>query len=467
MKKLLLLLLAATLVACGTKPKPVIDAGEEDAGMDAGVVDAGRSKGIEPPTGYSTALELPPGNGPTVRVGVHASMVLDQFGHPIIAGLYTDPNNDGLRIDDMLVFTRWNGFDKTADGGTMTWQPSVTIASVGEIDLTEPNRQVSLSRDPMTGTIGIAYVTETKAVKVALSNDEGVTWSLETVSLTNASSHALSNPAIVLNNGVTHLAYFEAEAPCGTADCGQVIYRKRVGKAAFTDATSPAPSGAEVTLARPFALAVDGTGNAALAYFTGPTGAAGGSVNLLFWRPSGTTTTKIADSMGVAIAKPPSVSLTFSGDLARLAYHLPSSTTVDAPLWYAAAADAAGSSFMLVDIPRNSTLPPDGGTTPIYEGTAAFQAIALDSAGKIAVAANHVGPSVNQGCKGGPKVARSSNGTVFTTCRPDTGSNGVFGFAGLWINAAFHKADKLTLAFTYETNSNPSVKGGVIVFRQP
>ncbi len=461
MKKLTLLLLAAGLFACGQKPRPVIDSGpeEEDAGTDAGV-DAGREKGVEPPTGYSTALILPDGNEPTVRVGVSASLALDQFNHPMIASVYTDPNNDKQHIDDSLVFTRWNGLSKTADGGTMGYQPAVTIASIGEIDLSEPNRQVSLSRDSTTGTIGIAYVTELKTVKIALSNDEGATWSPETVSLPNASGHALSNPVLVLNGGVTHLAYFEAEAPCGFPDCGQVIYRRRIGKAAFTDSTSPAPAATDVALAKPISMAVDSAGNAGIAYFVGPAQAAAGAVSLLFWRPSGTTTRKVADSGGAAIAKPPSVSLTFSAANPRVAYHLPSAASVNAQLWYAAAADAAGTTFTPVEIPRN-------GAAGVFEGTARFQSIALSSSGRIAIAANLDGLPVDQGCKGGPKLSVSTDGLVFDTCRPVKTGVPLFGQAGLWINAAFHKADKVTVVFALESNANPLIRGGVIVFREP
>ena len=281
------------------------------------------------------------------------------------------------------------------------------------------------------------------------------------MNLPNASSHLLSNPSIVLRNGAIHVAYFEAEAPCGMPECGQVIYRRQAaGATTFTDATSPVPAGTDVTLARPFSLAVDSAGNAGLTYFAGPLAAGAGPVSLLFWRPSGTTTTQVADSGPGLIPRTSSVSLTFSDANPRVAYHLPLSTSVTGQLWYGAATDAMGSTFTRVEIPRNSA-----GST--FEGTSSFQAIALDPTGKLAIAASHVGPSVDQGCKGGPKVARSSDGTTFVTCRPDTGSNGVFGFAGLWMNAAFHKADKLTLAFTYETNANPLVTGGVIVFRQP
>ncbi len=460
MKKLTLLLLAAALVACGQKPKPVIDSGpEEDAGTDAGV-DAGREKGVEPPTGYSNALLLPDGNLPSVRVGISASMALDQFNHPMIAAVYTDPNNDGIHIDDSLVFTRWNGLSKTADGGTLGYQPAVTIASIGEIDLTEPNRQISLARDPMTGTIGIAYVTELKTVKIVLSNDEGVTWSPETVSLPNASGHLLSNPVLALNGGVTHLAYFEAEAPCGFTDCGQVIYRRRAGKAAFTDSTSPAPAGTDVALAKPISMAVDSAGNAGVAYFVGPAQAAGGAVSLLFWRPSATTTGKVADSGAAPVPKPPSVSLTFSAANPRVAYHLPSAASVNAQLWYAAATDAAGTTFTPVEIPRN-------GAGAMFEATSKFQAIAVAAGGKIAIAANLDGLPVDQVCKGGPKLAVSTDGVAFDTCRPVKTGVPLFGQAGLWMSAAFHKADKVTLAFTLENNANPLIRGGVIVFREP
>jgi hypothetical protein len=449
MKTLLFPLLLA-LIACGQKPRPDLDAGpdDEDAGVDAGI-DAGRLRGDEPPTGYTTALELPDNAGAAQRMGVSVSVALDQFNHPMIAAIATDPNNDGVRIDDRLVFTRWNGVEKK-------YQAPQTVAPIGEIDLSDPNRQVSLSRDPMTGTIGIAFITEQKTVRLALSDDEGLNWSLETVSLDNASGHLLSNPNLVLSKGVLHLGYFEAEAQCAAATCGQVVYRRRTGKAAFSDALSPVTAG-EVSVAKPISLAVDSAGNAGIAYFSGAN-SAGAALSLLFWRPAGTVTHKIADSAGAAVTAQPSVSLTFAGETPRAAFHLTSASAAMAQLWYAAATDAAGSSFSPVAMPRNSA-----GTT--YEGTQSYQALAIDSAGKIALAGYFIQTPISNPCTGGPKLARSNDGATFAVCRAD--ATATFGFAGAWINAAFHAPGKVTLGFAYEIKGNPSAKPGVVIYRQP
>jgi hypothetical protein len=372
----------------------------------------------------------------------------------MIAAIHVDPNNDGIRVDDKVVFTRWNGVDKQ-------YQVPVTVAPVGQIDISEPNRQVSLSRDPASGSIGVAFINDQKAVRIAISDDEGLNWSLETANLANPSGHLLSNPVLVLNNGVVHLAYFEAEAQCAALDCGQVVYRHRVGKGVFTDATSPVAAGGDVTLAKPISMAVDSTGSAGIAYFSGPP-AAGGTVSLLFWRPDGAVTQKISDTGGALIPKPISVSLAFVGDKPRAAFHLPSMAIPTAQLWYASASDTAGATFTPVAMPRNSA-----GAT--LEGTQSYQGLAFDSAGKIAIGAYFAQSPVPQQCSGGPKVARSNDGTGFLVCRPDTGGTAIFGFAGQWMNTAFHKPGKITLAFTYESNANPSInnKGGVIVFREP
>lgn len=473
MNKPFLVSLVFALIACGPGKKPPVDAGpEEDAGTDAGV-DAGpgtRMKGAEPPNGYQLALPAPVGNGPSVRMGVGLSMALDQFAHPMFAAIYTDPNNDGNRIDDQLVFSRWNGLDKTADGGTLGYQPTVTIATIGEIDVTEPNRPVSLARDPSTGTIGVAFVTELKTIRIATSADEGVTWSLETASLANPAMHKLAYPVLAMADNVTHLAYVETDVQgaCAAADCGQVVYRKRTGKAAFADVISPANAGTELTQAMPIAMALDSAGNPGLAYFVGPA-----PVSALFWRPTAPAVThKVGDSGGAPIVRTPSVALTFAGGTnGKVAYHLPSLVTdggvaadggtavADAQLVYGAASDAAGTTWTAVGIPRNGIL-------PTLEGTQWFQAIAVDSAGKIAIAANHQSGAVPQQCTGGPKVATSTDGTTFTTCRAEGGATATWGFAGTWINAGFHKTGKLTLAFTNENPSHP-LKAGVIVYRQP
>src|SRR5205814_57406 len=102
----------------------------------------------------------------TSRWGVSASMALDQYGQPMIAALVVDPNGDGVYADNRLVFTRWNG----TDGGF--WQAQVTVEVLGDIDVSHPNRQVSLARSESSGVIGVAYVNEGGAVRYGHSEDE-------------------------------------------------------------------------------------------------------------------------------------------------------------------------------------------------------------------------------------------------------------------------------------------------------
>src|SRR5262245_38018638 len=147
------LIITLALVACGPKPTFHQDSGpDEDAGVDAGV-DAGRPRGEDPGTGWQVALPLSADAGATTRVGVSASLALDQFGQPMIAAIIVDPNADGVLQDGRLVFTRWDGVAKA-------YQPPVAIEVIGDIDVSHPNRQVSLARHPTTGVIGVAYVNE-------------------------------------------------------------------------------------------------------------------------------------------------------------------------------------------------------------------------------------------------------------------------------------------------------------------
>jgi len=456
MNRNLLLLTCLLAAACGHKVVPPYDAGTPDGGDDSGTPDAGRTKGEDPPTGFSTAIELPDSTAATLRVGVSASVLLDQFAQPMIACINTDPNGDGNPGDTQVIFTRWNGVTKK-------YETPVNLATIGDVDLSEPSQQVSLARDETNGMLYVAFVTADKQVRVAYSSDEGATWSLETVS-NNPNNHVLWNPQVAAHGGSVHVAWQEAGARCSGAGCNDVVCRMKTGSGAYgPNMIFPIPTGYDGAVLAPFQVAADKAGNpGVVAAFEQ---SAGMDVGIAFWRPGTSTATVIASSMGTdnsTATTKPSASLAFdSNAVPRVAYHL-LTPTANAQLWYAAATTVDGTTWSTpVAMPRNSA-----GTT--YEGTRWYQSLAIDSTGKLAIGANHASSPIPQPCTGGPKIARSSDGTSWTVCRPDTTTTtSTFGFAGEWVRAGFHAPGKVTLGFTYENRSNPLVKGGVVIWRDP
>ncbi len=225
----------------------------------------------------------------------------------------------------------------------------------------------------------------------------------------------------------------------------------------------PIPAGYDGVVVAPYGLAVDTSGTPGVAAAFEQT--AGLDVAVAFWRPGTSSTAVIATSMSTdnsTADKRPSIALAFDASSApRVAYHL-LTPTADVQLWYAPASSADGMVWgSPVAIPRN-------GAGTALEGTRWYQALAIDPGGKLVIGANHASSPTPQQCSGGPKLARSTDGTNWTVCRPDTGGSvGTFGFAGEWIHAGFHAAGKVTLGFTYENRNNPSVKAGVVLWRDP
>ena len=302
------------LLACGPRPKPMFDAGmEEDAGME---VDAGRVRGDDPPTGWSVAAQLPLGAAVSTKLGVSVAAIGDQFSQPLIAALYEDPNGDLNYDDNRVVYTRWDGVAKA-------FEPLKTIEVVGGSAFVHPNRQISISRDPDSGRIGIAYVKpQDNTVRLAVSDDEGLNFSLSTVSDTGLAA-AMSNPSLALQGGNAHLGWIQGS---------DIKYRARVGAGSFTDQSPP---GALVAGGRSLSLAVDSAGNAALAFFVSVNGT---SADLAFWRPGSAGASVIAsgDMLDLTVSgREPSVTLTFVGTTPHLAYHLRKLADADATeLWY-------------------------------------------------------------------------------------------------------------------------------------
>jgi hypothetical protein len=426
--------LSICLLACGPRPRPMFDAGmEEDAGME---VDAGRQRGDDPPNGWQVALELPAAAAPSTKLGISVSAVGDQFNHPMIAALYEDPNGDLNYDDNRVVYTRWDGVAKV-------FEPMKTIEVVGGAAFVHPNRQISIARDAESGRIGIAYIKpQDNTVRVAISDDEGVNFSLLTVSDTGVAA-AMSNPSLALQGGATHVGFLQGS---------EIKYRKKVGTAAFVEET---PS-AIVAGGQSLSLAVDSAGNPALAFFVSVNGT---SADLAFWRPgSSANVIASADMLDLSVSgREPSVTLTFVGTTPHLAYHLRKLADAGATeLWYVKSTDSGSTWATPVAIPRNSS-----GVD--FHSTRYYQALAIEPSGRVSIAApwSFTGTQIN--CNG-PKLSRSPDGITFSTCSP---MGTPIQRGGEWINLWTHKPGKQTLVFHYDSRTNPSIKAGVVMWREP
>jgi hypothetical protein len=427
------LLWGVLLMACGPRVH-VADAGFEDAGEDAGV-DAGRPRGDDPDAGWQVALAIPAMAPASSRWGVSVSMALDQFQQPMIAALVVDPNGDGVFDDNRLVFTRW-------DGVAHVYQAPVTVEVVGNIDVTHPKRQVSLARDASTNRLGVAYIKESGALRFGWSDDEGAHWSLMTIAMDP--NTVPSNPVLAMRAGERDIAYVHG---------GEVRNDKNTGG---TDLDMPMTTTAAVDW--PIAMALPSAGDPAVVYFS----ADDAGVTLLYQH---SPVAQVITTTTATIDKAPSVSLDLTGDVPHVAYHLPSATNPDGQLWYAKAVDTSGTSWSTpVAMPRN-------GPPGMLDGTQWYQAIAVQMPNTPWVVGNFQNRTAvtAQQC-GGPKLGLSSDGSNWMVCHPPEGGGPLvhtFDFAGWWLNMASHKSGKVTIAFDYETRTNPLIGGGVLVYRQP
>lgn len=427
-------LFSICLLACGPKPRPMIDAGVEDAGIE---IDAGRPRGDDPPNGWQMAVELPAGAAPSTKLGISVAALGDQFGQPVIAALYEDPNGDLNYDDNRVVYTRWDGVAKA-------FEPLRTIEVVGGGPFVHPNRQISVARDTESGRIGIAYIKpQDNTVRLAVSDDEGANFSLSTVSDVPRAA-LMSNPSLGLQGGATHVAWLQGS---------DIMYRKKVGAGAFMDQTP----GAIVSGGQSLSLAVDSAGNAGVAFFVSVNAT---SADLAFWRPgSAANAIASADMLDLTVMnREPSVSLTFVGTTPHLAYHLRKLPDADATeLWYLKSSDTGTTWGTPIAIPRNSS------SATEFHSTRYYQALTIEPSGRVSVAAPWSATGTQTNCIG-PKLSRAPDGVMFTTCSP---MGTPIQRGGDWINLFTHKPAKQTLVFHYDARTNPSIKAGIVMWREP
>ncbi len=425
----------------GTSNTP--EAGPLPPGPDAGPLPPADSS---PPPDSATCGKLPPtGLGQIIapradgsELGQGAALTLDKKGRPIFAYLDHPPSQTST-----LYVVRWNDC-------TGAWYPPA------KVDSAIPGDVIAIATDATDGRIGIAYtkvvhlvslpnVNDTIAQFVALSSDDGATFTSARVSKhkaeTNAAEGDINNvnrPAIALDGGKTFLAYNQTDQGCGNS-CHDATVLATSGASGYTYAIVPDTSDTEHggtlnTRGFPVGLAIDSAGKPGVVAHLEP--ATGYNSAAVYWRPGQANYTLILDTnsvqndLGAATlaydgTKPRVVTRIQRGAIGAVTdYTLVFSASDDGTTWAAP-----------VPLPQTAHIP------------ASEKILARN--GGVAVLA------------GGPTVIRSTNLTTFTQsdlsiAQGSVSVTGVFGSDG-----------KLWVGFEGTSPVVPDALGGVVLYREP
>lgn len=407
------------------------------------------------PGGFSTVAAAPSDDS---NYGEQSTMTLDENGDPMIAFVHYSPGGDDKA--SILYFTRW-------DRCTGTWTAPLNVDVVGAFNDNRPSRHVAIARDPMTNAIGIAFlhigppqpqlVNDTPQIWIATSTDGGKTFTKSQVSEHNPADegdiHSASNPGLAMYGGQIYLAYGQDDMGCD-ADSGFTtcngVYAEGTPASWKRNALPNLPGGFGVALGTPITVALDSAHKPAVAYLVAPETAY--NTQVAFWRPGTLTAVKVTDTAN-AQNDAPTLAMTFEGTAPRVVgalYVAPASTE---GLVFVKSADG-----ITWDAPQ--TLPTDNG-----DPTTEFVSIASDGKGHLDVSANG-GDNGSDGVCGGPKLARSADGTTWTTCGADTAKTHS-GTSGLYLTSAFDPNGKLYIAFKVTDNSNDTLSRGVAMWHEP
>ncbi len=379
------------------------------------------------------------------RIGSELAMAQDLCGRPLLAYVWEDPNGDSDYSDSKLYFMR-----RFTD---VFWSAPQVIDTIGDINVNNPFRQVSIAFDVSNGRMGIAYQASfsgTTSVKLALS-DDGATWAIETLPKVDV-SHNAGQPALALGNGTVYVAVKE-DSGVGAR------YLQRAGPSGSFSISKP-PTFADYDpadySASPMSLELDDTGVPGLAYMNvadfNATGAY--TVAVAFWRPGSASAVKVMDSQG-AQNDGPTLDLVFDGQNPVVAALLSTDASADAFPWVAKSGNG-GVSFAAAH-----RAPKDGGNV-----FSAYLAIAQDTAHHARVVSHSGGGNDVDTVCGKPKVSVTTDFVSWTTCGI-TGVDDVDkdNYDGLWINAATDRGNKLMLAEMADKTGASG--GGILLYREP
>jgi hypothetical protein len=391
-----------------------------------------QSAGGSLPAGLNLVLSAPADL--SSNFGEAVSLALDANGDPIIAYIIADPNLDSDRSDSSLNVLKWNR-------ATGQWAAPVRVAT-GNFPNRFSGAIISLSRDAAFNLLGLAYELADQGIWLALSIDDGASWTTEQV--WPGPEHSFLYPTLAMMNGATHLAAFDQTSSA-------ITYLSRVGiGGAFNVAMAPVLPDVSAYYTQPPALAVDSAGRPALAYWLFPV--EGYNAALGYWRPGESVAHKVLDTNNVQNDSP-FVALAFAGDqpgVAVIASRDESATTS----WFVRSNSPDGLTWE-APVP----IPNDGQQTLSFP-----LSLALNTQLRGAAALSVSGGNLEGVLCGWPKLAISTGLTQWATCSPVPGTDG--GFWGQAMQVVSNNQGKFALVFQNINAADP-FPPGIYFWREP
>ncbi len=429
------------------------------------------SKSSEPPASYYAPASS--GSGGSHQTAPDASTCRVKTGYERVSALDTDSFTDDGHVamvldQDGSPMVAWVAYDRSAttlyfaayDGDTCRWLPRVAIDQVGNLDATN-SRQVSMTRDASTGRLGIAYqvidAQYNRTVMLAQSDDNGATWSKETVAENppRNTSKGVSLPAVVMKNGTTYVAYYQfllysATGNPASNNSGFVLMIRNGVSGTFVSKNVPAVSGASLPGSEPYApaLAVADSGDVGFATFA-LSGDTATNLQLIYYQSTDNKSSVVFDSKDQPNSQA-NVSLVFQNNSPRLAAYLDRdrANTNQSMIWSSSSDDGTVWSTPI-------QLPMDGG-----DAMGPDLALAAFGDKTLSVASNYASGSGIHQC-GAPKISTlTDDGSTWTTCGPAINTIGAITYAGRYVQLAYAPNGKRVAAFSV-------VRQGVWVWREP
>ncbi|HXT72002.1 MAG TPA: fibronectin type III domain-containing protein [Vicinamibacterales bacterium] len=391
-----------------------------------------------PPVGFSQILTPPASLKDPNQFADCLSMTLDANGDPAVVYFTFDPDNNADNADSTLHFVSWSR-------AKYRWNPPVKVATVADIASNGLRYGFSLTRDASTGQFGIVHMTGSREVRLALSADEGVTWSDVSVQMVDEQS-TLGEPTLAMDKGRLWIVYTgtDRDVVLVTGAATETPDKWTRSQAPLLPETfSPKRAGLQVTL--------DAAGKPAVLYWLDPN--SGYNASLALWRPDAKTVVKIADTKDSQSDVVDS-RIVFNGSRASVAFHARRDDQYfdnKHQIWVATSADNGATWSGVVPLPN------DGGNSvgpPV--------SIAVDGQGnRVVVAPVDGGNDGDRKC-GSPKLFRES-AAGWTVCAPDSRGTAVTGSTQPRI--AFADNNKLYIALRIYQDGG-GLKSGLLLWRE-